>query len=163
MGSKVGRRTGAGEKQPASGLAPSAPTVIQPAVPGGIFGGSTGAAGGATAPVAAATTPMAMDAGGVAWCRPPHMVTSNDRAPVFGVAPSTPPAAQPAVSGSASSGGAAGGSLPTAAPAKKSGRPGSQPQGAGDSGQQDVLYTSRPGGTLFGMAGVPGAQWAGGK
>ena len=32
-----------------------------------------------------------------------------------------------------------------------------------DSGQQDVLYTSRPGGTLFGMAGVPGAQWTGGK
>ena len=61
------RRMAGAEGQPASGLAPSIPTAIQPAANVGGFG-AAGAGGGATARAAATAAPMEMDGG--AWCRP---------------------------------------------------------------------------------------------
>ena len=82
-----------------------------------------------------------------------RMVDGTEVRPVFGV---PQPAAQPANGGSA---------LGATAPAQtksKYKRPAAPPQ-PGAAHDPKVLYTSRPGGTTFGMAGAPGEQWACGK
>ena len=114
--------------------------------------GAARAGGGAPAQAAATFAPMSMevvqpDEG----CRMvSRMVDGTEAKPVFG-APL--PAARPANGGS---------ELGATAPAQmrsKFKRPAAPPQ-PGAAQDPTVLYTSRPGGTPFGMAGAPGEQWA---
>ena len=85
------------------------------------------------------------------------------------IGPNEQPAIEPAPSppvyvwGSAASA-AASASAPAAAKSttKFKRQAAREPKGAAEDAPQ-ILYTSRPGGTPFGLAGVPGEQWAGGK
>ena len=90
--------------------------------------------------------------------------TEKQGVPVFGMAPSPAPASQPAAWGGVF-GSVAGGATAPAATRPKFQRAGvageAKPQVA--PGDPSVLYTSRPDGTVFGMAGAPGERWAGGK
>ena len=86
--------------------------------------------------------------------------TGFNELPAFRPAPSS----GPALFGRASAGCAAAGASASAAAqttAKYKRPKAHEPKGAAS--DELVLYTSRSEGTPFGLAGVPGEQWAGGK
>ena len=116
----------------------------------------------AMTPAAAPMQPMEMDVMGPE--EEGRTTAEQKGTPVFGMAPSTPPASQPAAWGGGF-GSVAGGATAPAATRPNFQSPGmanmAKPQGAPD--DPSVLYTSRPDGTVFGMAGAPGERWAGGK
>ena len=143
------------EGQPASGLAPSIPTAIQPVANVGGFG-AAGAGGGATARAAATAAPMEMDVVGPDVGR---TTTEEKGMPVFGQA-------VPMFGGSTGSA-SAGASAPAAATHPAKFRRSDAAKAAKSKGaaydDAKVLYASRPDGSVFGMAGVPGEKWASGK
>ena len=81
--------------------------------------------------------------------------------PAFGPAPLTT-AVPTFVYGPASSAAASASAPAAAKTAAKYKRP-MAPEPKGAASDAKVLYTSRSGGTPFGLVGVPGEQWAGGK
>ena len=158
VGPMVGRRTastGDAEGQPASGLAPTTPSAFSPTVTIGVIGAAR-AGGDATTRAAATMAPTSMEV--VQHDEGCRMVDSSEQ-PAIEPAPSPPVY----VWGTASSA-AASASAPAAAKSamKFKRHAAREPKGAADDAPP-ILYTSRPGGTPFGLAGVPGEQWAGGK
>ena len=159
LGPDTGRRTD-GEMQPALGPATTAPSAIQPAVPGGIFG-STRAAAGAQAPATAARQPASTQMDVV---QPAGRTNPNQQVvQTFGAAPTGQPASQPAGFGGGFGSTASGATASVAAATKfrRTGSVSTKPQDAPTDDQ--VMYPGRPGGPVFGMAGSPGEKWAGGK
>ena len=159
VGCDTGRRNDE-VQQPAIGPAPSTPSATQPTVQTGGFG-SMGAASGAMAPAAALgrSTPMAVDAvAPTEGCR-----TNEAGMPVFGLTAPVYPVYTHSMTGSAS----AGASAPAAATHPAKFRRSDAAKAAKSKGaacdDAKVLYASRPDGSVFGMAGVPGEKWASGK
>ena len=154
VGPQECRNTTDAAGQPASGPAPMTQSAISPTMQFGVFSAAS-AGGGATAQAAATTATSDMDV-------VPHeggrMSAAQER-PAVEPAPSPPEYVWGVAAGAA-----AGASAPAAAEHKaKFQRPAaSMPKGAAVDAP-NILYTSRPDGTVFGMAGMPGEKWARGK
>ena len=131
-------------------------SAIQPTMQFGVFSAAS-AGGGATAQAAATTATSSMDVVQPEGGR----VSGAQERPAIEPAPSPPEYVWGFAAGAA-----AGASAPAAAQHKaKIPRPAaSAPKGAAmQMDAPNVLYTSRPDGTVFGMAGAPGEKWARGK
>ena len=145
-------------EQPAFGLAPLT-SAQQPAASGNVYGPTSNAVAGASAMVAAQSTPAAMDV----MMPGEGRTLGQHEQPAIAPAPSTPSAPIPTYVYGPASSAAASASAPAAAKtAAKYKRP-MAPEPKGAASDAKVLYTSRSGGTPFGLVGVPGEQWVGGK